>query len=317
MAYRVFCEREKRWITHLLHPDFAHKDILKKQIYTAKVKKTNYGSNISLEFKLAKGVEAYPIEGRVPLEMRAYQKEKAPLVFLLHVIDGYADEIEIFSADSSIIDEEDIALDDLEYVIKAGEETRAERHAGLFKIRYFINAWHRDSLETMDARQFDAEGGNVEGFIELNFNGNTYGFYPKTMVDGPEGGEWINVWLLSLLTSVIKLGSERYVAISDIESDCLWIKLIHKEGTLLASLLRTEDGAKIGTHCVQTGKRLVGERGDWYGVRVDMLQFRQEVVAKAQEYIDQVTAINPSVAHSASIRAMEDLIVRAKKVRFG
>ena len=49
--------------------------------------------------------------------MRAFQNEKAPIVFVLHVIDGYLDELEIFSTDGSTINVDTISLDKLEYVI--------------------------------------------------------------------------------------------------------------------------------------------------------------------------------------------------------
>ena len=49
--------------------------------------------------------------------MRAFQEESAPIVFMLHVIDGYLDELEIFSADGSTINVDNISLDKLEYVI--------------------------------------------------------------------------------------------------------------------------------------------------------------------------------------------------------
>ncbi len=54
---------------------------------------------------------------RVPVEMRAFQKENAPIVFMLHVINGYLDELEIFSANGSTINVDNISLDKLEYVI--------------------------------------------------------------------------------------------------------------------------------------------------------------------------------------------------------
>lgn len=49
--------------------------------------------------------------------MRAFQDEKAPIVFVLHVIDGCLDELEIFSADGLTINVDTISLDKLEYVI--------------------------------------------------------------------------------------------------------------------------------------------------------------------------------------------------------
>ena len=71
---------------------------------------------ISLIFPEKKG-EKYPYPVRVPVEMRAFQMDKAPIVFLIHILDGYLDELEIFSADGAIINSDTIMLDNLEYVI--------------------------------------------------------------------------------------------------------------------------------------------------------------------------------------------------------
>ena len=49
--------------------------------------------------------------------MRAFQKESAPIVFLLHVVNGVINELELVTADSSKIDMEMIKLNKIEYVI--------------------------------------------------------------------------------------------------------------------------------------------------------------------------------------------------------
>lgn len=63
---------------------------------------------ISLKFKVEGEIEPYPFHARVPVEMRAYQKLAAPIVFLLHVVNDIIDELEIFAADSSRIDVDSI-----------------------------------------------------------------------------------------------------------------------------------------------------------------------------------------------------------------
>ena len=46
--------------------------------------------------------------------MRAFQKEFAPIVFLLHVVNGFINELELVTADSSKMDMETIELDKVE-----------------------------------------------------------------------------------------------------------------------------------------------------------------------------------------------------------
>ena len=73
-------------------------------------------SFISLKFK-TENTNRYPYPVRVPVEMRAFQKNSAPIVFLLHVVNGFIDELELITADSSKIDSASITLDNVEYVV--------------------------------------------------------------------------------------------------------------------------------------------------------------------------------------------------------
>ena len=115
--YRYLYEKEQLWIDYLLNVDFPGRNILKKQFLKAKVFYKQEYSYISIKFKVKDEVELYPFCVRVPIEMRAYQRAKAPIVFLLHVIDGIIDELEIYTADLTQIDANNIQLDNIEYVV--------------------------------------------------------------------------------------------------------------------------------------------------------------------------------------------------------
>ncbi|MDE6950227.1 MAG: hypothetical protein K2P64_04835 [Lachnospiraceae bacterium] len=56
-------------------------------------------------------------QGRVPVEMRAFQQASAPIVFLLHIVSGIINELEIITADSTKIEADNIELARVEYEI--------------------------------------------------------------------------------------------------------------------------------------------------------------------------------------------------------
>jgi len=113
--YRNLNNMEKKWIEKLLDIDFKERDILVKQILKAQVIYKKEYAFISLKFVGVNNEEKYPYQIRVPVEMRAYQDEGAPIVFLLHIINGLVNELEIISADSSELREEAINLNNVEY----------------------------------------------------------------------------------------------------------------------------------------------------------------------------------------------------------
>lgn len=72
---------------------------------------------ISIKFRVEGDIEPYPYHVRVPVEMRAFQKSSIPIIFLLHIINGIINELEIFTADSAQIDTDTIGLESVEYEI--------------------------------------------------------------------------------------------------------------------------------------------------------------------------------------------------------
>lgn len=97
--------------------EFRGRDILLKQFSKAKIIYKQEYAFISLKFKIEGEIEPYPYLVRVPVEMRAFQTSTAPIVFLLHVVNGVIDELEIITADLTQIDADSIKLEKVEYEV--------------------------------------------------------------------------------------------------------------------------------------------------------------------------------------------------------
>jgi len=111
-------EYERMWLEHMFKKDFLYRDQMVNQINHSKIEHKYFGNLISLKFSADRKISPMDIYIRVPLEMRVYKKSKPPIQFLLHVINGYINELEIFYADSSCIEDEfKILYDDSTEVI--------------------------------------------------------------------------------------------------------------------------------------------------------------------------------------------------------
>lgn len=115
--YREINEKEKQWIDRLMSVGFEGRDILLKQFSKAKVIYKQEYAFISIKFKVKGEIAPYLFNVRVPVEMRAFQKTSAPIVFLLHIVGGIINELEIFTADMTQIEVDNIDLTRVEYEI--------------------------------------------------------------------------------------------------------------------------------------------------------------------------------------------------------
>ena len=115
--YRKLNKKEQQWIDSLMNAEFQGKDILLKQFSKAKIVYKQEYDFISLKFKVEGEIEPYPFQVRVPVEMRAFQQASSPIVFLLHVVSGVINELEIITADSTQIEADNIDLKRIEYEI--------------------------------------------------------------------------------------------------------------------------------------------------------------------------------------------------------
>ena len=101
---------EKSWLEKMLSVDFVLKKDIISQINQADIVRQYTDFYLSIKFVgiyLAKNCSEYI---GVPLEMRVYLWDNAPIQFLLHVKNGVVSELEVFKADLSKINS-DIDLD--------------------------------------------------------------------------------------------------------------------------------------------------------------------------------------------------------------
>ena len=115
--YRKLYKKERQWIEKVLDIEFKGKDILLNQIRQENVEYEQGYDYTSIKFKIDENVEKYPYQVRVPVEMRAFQENVVPLVFLLHIKCGIIDELELITADSSEINLDNINMQDVEYEV--------------------------------------------------------------------------------------------------------------------------------------------------------------------------------------------------------
>lgn len=111
--------KEKLWLNKLLEAEFKGKEIIIQQLENTEVFCEENYSYISIKFYVENFIKRYPYEVRVPVEMRAFQENSNPIVFLLHIIDGFVNELEVFTADLSKINGNDISLDNVQYEINS------------------------------------------------------------------------------------------------------------------------------------------------------------------------------------------------------
>lgn len=116
--FRNFSQIERAWVEAILSVDFFGKEIILKQLDSAQILRDYNIGYISLKINVNRSIEKVPFQIRVPIEMRATKKDDVPIIFLLHFVDGFVDELEIFNADSSpisdniYIEKKDIIVDE-------------------------------------------------------------------------------------------------------------------------------------------------------------------------------------------------------------
>lgn len=113
--FRNMNQREREWMKKLFSIDFAGRKILQKQVEKSKISLEKGYDYISLKFSIKGAPEKFPYQVRVPIEMRAFQNNSAPIQFLLHLADGMIGKLEIITADASEIHINSIALDHVEF----------------------------------------------------------------------------------------------------------------------------------------------------------------------------------------------------------
>jgi len=91
-------EKIALWLSKLLSADFLGKEIVMMQLTGATYELYGKCEYISVKFTPNSDVK-YPYNVRVPIGMVAKQANKNIVDFLLHIVDGFVDEMEIYNMD--------------------------------------------------------------------------------------------------------------------------------------------------------------------------------------------------------------------------
>ncbi|MCM3042235.1 hypothetical protein M3201_21490 [Paenibacillus motobuensis] len=102
---RELTDTEKEWLNRLLISELVDRMILQKQVAKSKVIGECLCGCKSVNMQVDSTAPRYPHTERIPVEMTAFESGKAPVMFLLHVVNGYINELEVLRADSSPIDD--------------------------------------------------------------------------------------------------------------------------------------------------------------------------------------------------------------------
>lgn len=116
--FRKLQSEELNWLNRMLDTEFLGKSELLDQIQNSQVSPNYNKGFISLKFQSDSSIAKFPYNVRNPIEMRAYQNDAVPVMFLIHVMNGYLNELEIFNADSSEITV-DLSVDNVEIIINS------------------------------------------------------------------------------------------------------------------------------------------------------------------------------------------------------
>lgn len=103
---RELTSKESEWLERLMDSAVPCRAVLQEQIMHAQVVGECACGCKSKNLKVEATAPSYPYLERIPVEMTTHEPQKAPVMFLLHVVQGYIKELEVLRADSSPIDEE-------------------------------------------------------------------------------------------------------------------------------------------------------------------------------------------------------------------
>ena len=97
-TFRDLTTVERSILDRLLQDPFPGRDEISNQLNTCKVKPID--ENGSLKFEVTAGKKA-SVKNRIPTEGEAKDRDGMPVFLLLHVVDGFVTELEIYRGDSA------------------------------------------------------------------------------------------------------------------------------------------------------------------------------------------------------------------------
>lgn len=81
----------------MLNSDLVDKEILQEQIMRSRVIGECVCGCKSINIQVGSCSQSRPYSERIPIEMTAFESGKAPIMFLLHVVNEYINELNLFT----------------------------------------------------------------------------------------------------------------------------------------------------------------------------------------------------------------------------
>lgn len=176
----------------------------------------------------------------------------------------------------------------------------------VFTIQYMITT-DKKEMGLRTAEDF-GENWKIEGYIQLDFDGNLYGYCPDPSGEYGAGWDLLNVWFSSLLKSIEIIRDTGYVVINDIESYDSSLEFVRDGNNVVTSIVRweKENGTSYLSFSLPPHKY-----GKWNGIRIGFDEYRKEVINKATQYVNELVSMNKNVNESVMISKMRILISAA------
>lgn len=92
---------ETALLSAMLNDGSENASIIINQINNSHIRREGNEYYASILFEVDSGIQKLTTHTRVPIEMHLWKKDEAPIALLLHVIDGYINELEIYKGDLS------------------------------------------------------------------------------------------------------------------------------------------------------------------------------------------------------------------------
>lgn len=205
----------------------------------------------------------------------------------------------------------------------------------MFKINYRIVESY-DRLREMTAETYDRQWGNIEGLIELQFEGDSMGYIFNGEITsemykaGCFQDELLVSWFVKLLDTVISLHQSDYVALHGFEcpkfieffkqgdqllvhenveemKKCKTIDDMPLIDKLIFSFKKFKDTGKF--KLVKSNKEEIAEiMKAFQDTTILQSEFEQEVVRKAQQFVEEVASQYPWLMPSRTFTSLKDKI---------
>lgn len=171
-------------------------------------------------------------------------------------------------------------------------------------------------LKELTADEFDMEKVDIEGFIWLNFNGNSIGFYhDHSLAEGEFGCELLVTWFEGLLNVLKALETSDNVALPLIGRFCKYLEFKKVDQYLTVSIVEYERKPEDEQYLLNSFKKEF-KYPEWKDISISKDQFLNEVLNKASDLIASLTRINPDLYNSKTLIKMTNKIDEIKRNKF-